>query len=301
MKLRICFLFLFATCLSTSILHAQQQDSLRNIISAVAQDAKGTVGVSILNIETRDTISYNGRQHFPMQSVMKFPIAITVLHDIDEGRFTLDEKVHVDKNDLKPDTYSPLRDKFPEGSIEITMRELLSYMVSLSDNNACDMLLKEVGGPAHVENYMHSFGVKNIAVKASEYQMAQGWDVQYTNWTTPFEMVRLLDIANKPNFLSKESYAYLWKIMQETSTGPKQIKGLLPAGTIVAHKTGRSGTNDQGITAATNDVGIITLPNGKHLAIAVFISNSGTDLPTREDVIARIAKAAWDYFINKQL
>jgi len=301
MKLRICFLFLFATCLSTSILHAQQQDSLRNIISAVAQDAKGTVGVSILNIETRDTISYNGRQHFPMQSVMKFPIAITVLHDIDEGRFTLDEKVHVDKNDLKPDTYSPLRDKFPEGSIEITMRELLSYMVSLSDNNACDILLKEVGGPAHVENYMHSFGVKNIAVKASEYQMAQGWDVQYTNWTTPFEMVRLLDIANKPNFLSKESYAYLWKIMQETSTGPKQIKGLLPAGTIVAHKTGRSGTNDQGITAATNDVGIITLPNGKHLAIAVFISNSGTDLPTREDVIARIAKAAWDYFINKQL
>lgn len=296
MRAKITFIiFLFCT----SAVYAQQADSLRNIIITIAQDAKGTAGVCIMNIETRDTISYNGRLHLPMQSVMKFPIAITVLHDIDEGRFTLEEKIHVDKSELHTDTYSPLRDKFPEGNIDISIRELLSYMVSLSDNNACDILLKAIGGTARIENYMHSFGVKNIAVKASEYEMAQGWDVQFTNWTTPFEMVRLLDIANKPNFLTKESHAYLWKIMQETSTGPKQIKGLLPAGTIVAHKTGRSGTNDQGITAATNDVGIITLPNGKHLAIAIFVSNSSTDLQTREDVIARIAKAAWDYEISK--
>ncbi len=300
MRLKFTSILFIVICYA-SVSCAQQADSLRNLINTIALDAKGTVGVCIMNIETRDTISYNGRLHLPMQSVMKFPIAITVLHDIDEGRFTLDEKIHVDKGDLKPDTYSPLREKFPQGNIDISIRELLSYMVSLSDNNACDILLKEIGGTAHVENYMHSFGAKNISVKATEYQMAQGWDVQYTNWTTPFEMVRLLDIANKPNFLSKESHAYLWKIMQETSTGPKQIKGLLPLGSIVAHKTGRSGTNDQGITAATNDVGIITLPNGKHLAIAVFVSNATTDLPTREDVIARIAKTAWDYFINKQL
>lgn len=86
--------------------------------------------------------------------------------------------------------------------------------------------------------------------------------------------------------------------MEASSTGPNQIKGLLPAGTIVAHKTGRSGNNN-GITAATNDAGIITLPNGKHLAIAVFITNSSVDLPARESVIARIAKAAYDYEIAR--
>ncbi len=294
MKLRITFLFLFISATAFA-----QRDSLRNTIITMAADAKATVGVSILNVETRDTISYNSRLHLPMQSVMKLPIAITVLHDIDEGKFTLDQRIHIEKADLQPDTYSPLRDKFPEGNIDISIRELLSYMVSLSDNNACDILLKTIGGPPHVENYMHSFGVKQIAVKASEYQMAQGWDVQFTNWTTPFEMARLLDIANKPGFLSKDSHAYLWKILQETSTGPKQIRGLLPAGTVVAHKTGRSGTNDQGITAVTNDVGMITLPNGQHLIIAVFVTNSAVDLPTREDVIARIAKAAWDYEISK--
>jgi beta-lactamase class A len=112
-------------------------------------------------------------------------------------------------------------------------------------------------------------------------------------------MVKLLDIAIKPNFLSKKSHAFLWKIMEQTSTGPHEIKGLLPAQIIVAHKTGRSSTNINGITAATNDIGIITLPNGKHLAIAIFISNSSADLTSRESTIAPFAKAVYDKETNK--
>jgi beta-lactamase class A len=70
----------------------------------------------------------------------------------------------------------------------------------------------------------------------------------------------------------------------------------LPTGTIVAHKTGSSGTNDYGITAATNDVGIVTLPNEKHFAIVVFISNSTAGEEKCEDIIAEIAKVVWDTF-----
>jgi beta-lactamase class A len=83
--------------------------------------------------------------------------------------------------------------------------------------------------------------------------------------------------------------------MAESTPGAKRLKGQLPAGTIVAHKTGTSGTQN-GITAATNDIGIITLPNGKHLAIAVFVSDSPADETAREEVIAKIAKAAWDAY-----
>jgi len=291
----ICFFVI--NILFTSFAFAQADSTLRAQIQSIAKDAKGTVGFAMLGIENRDTLSYNGRQHLPMQSVMKLPIAITVLHQVDEGTLTLDQTIHIDKNDL-PETYSPLRDKFPEGNVNVTIKELLSYMVSLSDNDACDILLKTLGGPEVVDTYMHSFGIKQIAIKASEFQMAQSWDVQFTNWTMPKEMIRLLDIATKINFLSKASHDYLWKIMEATSTGPNQIKGLLPAGTVVAHKTGRSGTND-GIAAATNDVGIITLPNGKHLAVAIFITNSSVDMPTREAVIARIAKAAYDYEVMR--
>lgn len=290
-------LFFIVSLISLSV-KAQSDSSLRAQIQLIAQGAKGTVGFAMLGIENRDTTSYNGRLHLPMQSVMKFPIAVTMLHQIDEGKFTLDQLIHVDKNDL-PETYSPLRDKFPQGDVDVSIRDLLSYMVSLSDNDACDILLKTLGGPEVVDTYMHSFGVKQIAIKASEFEMAQAWNVQFTNWVMPKEMIRLLDIAQKPNFLSKPNHDYLWKILTATSTGPNQIKGLLPAGTVVAHKTGRSGTNDQGISAATNDVGIITLPNGKHLAVAIFVTNSTLDLPARELVIASIAKAAYDYELVK--
>jgi beta-lactamase class A len=89
-------------------------------------------------------------------------------------------------------------------------------------------------------------------------------------------------------------------MMVETPTGPNRIKGLLPKETIVAHKTGTSGTNEKGVAAATNDVGIVSLPNGEHFAIVVFVANAMADEKTREEVIARITKAVWDEFTAKQ-
>ncbi|RYE20596.1 MAG: class A beta-lactamase, subclass A2 [Sphingobacteriaceae bacterium] len=290
-------LLVFLTLVLWNFKAFAQSNSLKNQVIEIAKEAKATIGISIFNIETRKRVSYNENLHLPMQSVMKFPIAITVLHKIDEGKLKQDQLIHIDKEDL-PETYSPLRDKFPEGNIDVSIKDLLSYMVSLSDNDACDILLKTIGGPKQVDTYMHQLSVKNISVKASEFQMAQNWNVQFTNWCEPAAMTQLLDLSLRANFLSRNSHAFLWKILQETSTGPKQLKGLLPEGTIVAHKTGRSGTNKQGITAATNDVGVITLPNGKHLAIAIFISNSSVDLATRESVIARIAKAVYKDGLN---
>ncbi|GAA3983677.1 class A beta-lactamase, subclass A2 [Mucilaginibacter dorajii] len=270
-----------------------QTNDLRSKIIEIAKESKGTVGVSILNLDTRDTLTYSGHLHLPMQSVMKFSIAITVLHEIDKGNFKLDQLIHIDKSDYW-DTYSPLKDKHPDGNFNSPIRELLSYMVSLSDNVACDVLIKTLGGIDKVDTYIHSIGVQNVTFKATEFQMAQAWGVQYTNWAEVTGLTYLLDVAFKPSFLSPASHAYLWKIMRETSTGPKQIKGLLPPGTVVYHKTGRSGTNEQGITAATNDIGIITLPNGKHLAIAIFVSDTPVDMTARESIISRIAKAAYD-------
>jgi len=295
--LKSFYFIFFSTTIIWGFNVSAQSNSLKNQIIEIAKEAKGTVGVSVLNIETKKSISYNGNLHLPMQSVMKFPIAITVLHEIDLGKFKIDQLIYISKNDL-PKTYSPLRDKYPNGNVDVSIRELLSYMVSQSDNDACDILLKTLGGTRKVEDYMHSLGIKNTSVKASEFQMAQAWNVQFTNWCEPVAMTQLLNIAFRPNFLSQNSHTYLWQMLQETITGPKQIKGLLPVGTIVAHKTGRSSTNEQGITAATNDVGVINLPNGRHLAIAVFISNSPTDLAMRESIIARIAKAAYDDALN---
>lgn len=274
---------------------SKAQDPLRNQIIQIAQKSKGVVGVSILGIESRDTLNYNGNSRLVMHSVMKFPIAMTVLHLVDKGKYKLDQKMKVGKGDMHPNTWSPMRDKYPNGA-EIALSEILSYMVSQSDNNACDFLLKKLGGTEAVLNYLYGLGIKGINIVASEGDMAKAWEVQYTNWCKPADVAHLLDLFYSGKVLSKSSNDFLYKIMTETTTGPKRIKGLLPPDAIVAHKTGTSPTNDEGLSPATNDVGIITLPNGKHMAIAVFVCNSKADEATRDLVIAQIAKAAWDTY-----
>ncbi|MGZ3871895.1 MAG: class A beta-lactamase, subclass A2 [Mucilaginibacter sp.] len=272
-----------------------QQNPLRQQIAEIARSSKGIVGVSVLNLESRDTVSFNGDARLVMHSVMKFPIALTVLHWVYSGKLTLNQSIHIKKKDL-PKNYSPLRDKYPNGNVDISISDLLGYMVSLSDNDACDILLKAINGPKTVQDYMLRLGIRGIAVRASEADMASSWELQYTNWCKPLEMTILLDKFYKGTILSKSNTEFLYNILTETTTGPHRIKGLLPAGTVAAHKTGTSPTNAEGLTPATNDVGIITLPNGKHLAIAIFVCNSTDDEATREMVIAKIAKAAFDFY-----
>lgn len=276
------------------------QDPLRDKIAELAKPAKGIVGVSVLGLEDRDTLSYNGNARLVMHSVLKFPVAMAVLHLVDSGLFTLDKTIHIKKKDL-PKTYSPLRDKYPDGNVDVSLRDLLTYMVSQSDNDACDILLKFLGGPDQVEYYLQNGAkVRGINIEASEAEMAKSWEVQYTNWCKPRDMVKLIDVFYTGKTLLPASKDFLYKIMTETTTGPKRIKGLLPAGAVVAHKTGTSPTNDAGLSPATNDVGIITLPNGKHVAIAVFVCNSTADEATRESVIANIAKAVYDRQLEKK-
>ena len=191
-----------------------------------------------------------------------------------------------------------MRDKYPTGDTDLTLDEVLHFMVAGSDNIACDILLKQLGGPKEVNDYIHNLGINGISIIANEAEMHTGWKVQYDNWCEPKEMTHLLEIFYKGKCLSASSTAYLVKVMEGTTTCPKRIKELLPEGTIVARKSGTSGTND-GITAATNDVGIITLPNGSHLIITAFVSDSKAADTTRDAVIARITKAAWDEFSTK--
>jgi len=274
--------------------HAQQ-NALRGQIAQIAKQSKGIVGVSILNFEGRDTLTYNGQARLVMHSVFKFPIALTVLHWVDSGKFTLDQPLHMAKRDMLKNTWSPLRDKYPKGG-DIPLSEILSYMVSQSDNSACDFLLAQLGGTKTVQDYMLHLGVKGIAIRATETDMASAWELQFTNWCKPTEMTKLLDQFYQGKILAKNTNDFLYKAMTETTTGPKRLKGLLPESTVIAHKTGSSPTNAEGLTPATNDVGIITLPNGKHLIISVFVCNAKEDEATRESIIAKIGKAAFDFY-----
>ena len=278
---------------------AQKADSLRQKIERIVSTKNADIGVSISGIEDHDTLSVNSNRHFPLQSVFKFHIALAVLNEVDRDKLFLDKEIPVTKTDLLPDTWSPLREKYPNGDINISLAEILKYTVSQSDNNGCDILLRLIGGPKIVNDYIHKLGIKEVAIAASEEEMRKAWNVQFSNWTTPAAATELLKLFYEGKILSEKSHEYLWKLMAETSTGKERIKGWLPTGTLVAHKTGTSDTNEQGITAAVNDIGIVTLPSGKHFAISVFVSNSKENDETNEKIIADISKLTWDYFAGR--
>lgn len=290
-----CFIFSGIFLLFVSLSVSAQNKSLRADLEQIVKSADAQVGIALLHLENRDTLSIHGKQRFPMQSVYKFPLAMAVLSEVDKGKLSLDQKVHIRKEDMLPNTWSPMAKKYPQGNADVPLSELIMNTVSLSDNNTCDMLFRMLGGPKNIERYVHGLGVKNIAIVATEEEMHRDWNVQFTNWCQPTAMVQLLDIFYKQKALSKVNNDLLWKWMVETPTGMHRLKELLPAGTVVAHKTGTDGPNAEGVIGAINDAGILTLPNGKHIALVVYVSRL-KDEKKAEDTIARIAKACYDYY-----
>ncbi|MEG4025931.1 class A beta-lactamase, subclass A2 [Microcoleus sp. S13C4] len=273
-----------------TISNADRTNELRDRIEQISQVAQGRVGVKATVLETGESVTLNGNKQFPMQSVYKFPIAMAVLAQVDQGKLKLDQKIRVEASDVVQG--SRILDEKSQGR-EFSLAELLRYMVSESDNTASDVLLRQLGEPIIVTEYLRGLSVNDIVVANTEKELGQDTAVQYRNYATPDATIVLLRAFHEGKGLSKSSQALLLQLMTETTTGPKRIKGLLPDGTVVAHKTGTSSTVN-GVTAATNDVGLVTLPNGRHLAIAVFVSDSGANDAVREEVIAKVAKAAWD-------
>jgi beta-lactamase class A len=287
-----------ATSSPTVSPQTKANEELRKQIEQIASVAKGKVGVAAEVLETGEAVALNPQEHFPMQSVYKLPIGMAVLAQVDNGKLTLDQPVRVEKSDfVRIGQRSPIRDKNPKG-VELSLRELLRYAVSESDGTASDVLLKLVGVDA-VSKYLNELGISEMIILNSEKEIGQDWETQYRNWATPVGSVQLLRSLHERRGLSETSQQLLLKFMIETPTFPTRLKGLLPKTAVVAHKTGSSGTSN-GITAATNDIGIVTLPNGHHLAIAVFVSDSSVDLETREKVIAQTAKAIWDSVTRSQ-
>ncbi len=283
---------------SPSAFSAQSLAALRKELEQIALTAQGRVGASLKLLETGESVGLLEDQKFPMQSVYKFPIGMATLHHVDQGKLKLEQGIVVTKADyVRQGQHSPVRDQWPEGTT-VTIRELLRYTVSESDGSTCDVLLRLLGGAKSVMAYLATLGIHDLNVLNTEKEIGQKNSVQYDNWAKPAAAVALLQKLQQGKGLSPASQKLLLHLMTETPTGLNRLKGALPANTPVAHKTGSSGTVD-GITAATNDVGIIRLPDGRHLAIAVFVSDAKVEMKARERVIAQIARAGWDYWTRK--
>ena len=287
-KITILFLLI-------SIFSFAQKAELKKEISKITEGKKATVAVSVLGIDFPFQYNNNNAEKkLPMQSVFKFHIAMAVLDLVDKGKLSLDQKIFIKKSELLPNTWSPIREKNPEGNFEMPISELIEYSVAMSDNVGCDVLLRLIGGPKVVNDYIVSKGVKNTQIVYNEELMQSAWKNQYENYTTMKSATRLLKDFYKGKILSKKSTEFLLAVMYRTSTGLNKIVEQLPKYAKVAHKTGSSGKNDAGLTGAENDIAIITLPNGKTYAIAIFVSDSTESYDVNCKMISDISKVVFE-------
>jgi beta-lactamase class A len=272
---------------------ALAQSELQREIREIAGAARGKVSVACSLPDSKLNCDLDGGSHPPMQSVFKLPLAVTVLHRVEQGGLGLDEMVRFLPEDrILPHAYSPLQDRYPEAGVDVPLRELLRLSVSLSDNAASDVLLRVIGGTAVVDAYMGSIGVSGFHLEDNENVLHHEVKAQYRNWFEPRGAVQLLRRISDDSPLSAQDTALLLGWMHPAAR-TKRLDGDLPEGIYFAHKSGTSDVDD-GLAHATNDIGLITLPDGRRLAIAVFVTDSTADAATREKVIARIGRAAYD-------
>lgn len=299
---------------------------LEREIARLSTASGGVVGVTAIHIETGRRVSVNGAERFPMASTFKVPIAVQLLTRIDKGEVKLDQMIEIKQSDLHPGS-GTLNDLFNKGGLAMSVRNLMELMLLISDNSATDVMLRTAGGPEAVTSRMRALGIDGISVNRSTAQLIADWvgvtnlppedqwspavfdsafrsvsqedrdaaakrfDTDSRDTSSPNGMAALLERIYRRDLLKPDSAELLLDIMRRCRTGDARLKGLLPQGTEVAHKTGTIG-------GTANDVGIITLPdNAGHVAIAVFVKGSQKDVTARERAIAEIARAAHDFFL----
>jgi beta-lactamase class A len=299
---------------------------LEREISRLAKGAGGVVGVSAIHLETNRLVSLNVNERFPMASTFKLPIAVQLLTRVDNGELRLDQMVQLQQSDLHPGS-GTLTDLFKQPGLALSVRNLLELMLLISDNSATDVCLRLAGGPEAVTARMRAVGINGIDVNRSTAQLIADWigiaqipperewsparfrtlseavkpeerkaaaarfDADPRDTATPQAMMTLLQRIYRKDLLKSSSAELLLDIMRRCRTGEARLKGMLPLGTEVAHKTGTIG-------GTTNDVGIVTLPDGAgHVAITVFVKSSEKEVSARERTIAEVARAVHDFFL----
>ena len=262
---------------------------LQQQLAEATNDVDGTVGIALIS-DAGDTVTVNDEHHYPLMSVMKLHQAIYIAHYLHENGLDIDHTINVRENDLKPDTYSPLRDSFPQGAA-ISVGQLLKYTLQLSDNNACDILFDISGGPKATDSYIRSCGgLHDFAITVTEDDMHRDTSLCHANYTTPLEAARLISKLCNGQFGDTPGLQFVKSTLAGCLTGTERIpKGVGDTKATILHKTGTSDCDSHGKWTAINDVAHVTLPDGTSYSLAVFAKDSYGSYAEIEHAIARIS------------
>ncbi|QNA86316.1 class A beta-lactamase [Sphingomonas sp. So64.6b] len=316
---------LAVSCPAIAAVEKSAGASLQASIAAFEKGTGGKVGFSARHLESGDEVSYNGDEYFPMASTMKVAVATLVMNRVDRGEVELTQMITVEPKFLEQS--GPVAESVMHPGISLSVANLLELMLTKSNNTATDMMVRLAGGPAAVTAWLRDNGIKgqnvdhdthglllkfydlpadkpfltSFMAKAAQdpkifdtiYQDKPAFDADVQDSSTPKAMNLLLTKLFSGKLISPASTLFLRGVMERCTTGPERLKGMLPVGTTVAHKTGTLG-------GSANDVGLITLPGERgHVIISVYVKGATQPSAARDKAIAESSRAAYDYFLYR--
>jgi beta-lactamase class A len=270
-------------------------------LQAIADDAPGTLGIALYDPYRDARIAIHGDRMFPLASVFKLAVAVTAYRLADQHKLDLDERVSVTAADLRHGV-SPIAGAHPRGNVSLTLWELVRAMLVDSDNTACDIVLREIGGPDAVQAMMTRLGYTGFAIRKTEADMyadaragrtfARGGE----NGGTPNAVADLLTAIASQRAAGLDATNELLLDLSAVRTGADRFRAGFPPNIRLAHKTG-SGDTTGGLAEATNDAGIVTLPDGRRIVLVALLEDSPADDAARDAVLAKVARTVYAAYV----
>lgn len=298
-------------------------EGFRDRLAALDPGFPLPVGIAVMDVESGWLAAVQGDRAFPQQSVSKLWVAMTVLDAVDAGRLSLDSRVTLTDADRSVFN-QPVTHLIENGAFETTVGDLIRRALIQSDNAANDKLMGLAGGPAAVQAFLASRGVSGVHLAEDERRLQARiagltWSQDLSVYgafeaararldpearaaslaayaqapfdgATPAGVVRALAALQRGELLSPASTNFILETLGRTTTGPMRLKGGLAPGWKVAHKTG-TGQDFRGETFGLNDVGLVTAPDGRVYAVAVFAPRVPKGSPERLRVFRDVSAA----------
>ena len=270
-------------------------DSISQIVSA----CPGEIGVAVI-VNNRDTVKVNNKSVYPMMSVFKVHQALALCNDFDNKGISLDTLVNINRDKLDPKTWSPMLKDYSGPVISLTVRDLLRYTLTQSDNNASNLMFKDMVNVAQTDSFIATLIPRSsFQIAYTEEEMSADHDRAYFNYTSPLGAAMLMNRLFTESIVSGEKQSFIKNTLKECVTGTDRIVApLLDKERVsIAHKTGSGYVNENGILAAHNDVAYICLPNNISYTLAVFVKDFKGNESQASQYVAHISAVVL-FFIN---
>ena len=267
--------------------------SFEQRIADLANPALGRIGVAAVDLATGEEVMVLGDQLFPMASTSKIAVAGAFLEMVEKGRYSLTSEFPL-MMPVASAKYSSAKAPVRPGQYMAAI-DLIEIMITRSSNPATDALLAAVGGPAVVNDWIKRKGIAPFSINRDIATLVRD-DGQYNpanhidprDAATPRAMARLLAGIYRGELLSEQSRRVVLSAMSRTVTGKRRIPAHIPLEARVSHKTGS-------LNNTSSDIGLIECPDGRVIAVAIYVTGQGGKL-AREERIAAIARALYDGF-----